>query len=116
MSLPVKIVMIEDDEGHARLIERNIRRSGVNNEILPFTNGTDAVKYLFGKVTMYPHFNQKARNMILYFLKKHFKDPDGLVIPIDPANIDLNTEEMKKIFRAWGWRRQPVERRDQMLR
>lgn len=48
MSLPVKIVMIEDDEGHARLIERNIRRSGVNNEILPFTNGTDAVKYLFG--------------------------------------------------------------------
>ncbi|MBN9586603.1 MAG: hypothetical protein BGN84_02275 [Afipia sp. 62-7] len=48
MSLPVKIVMIEDDEGHARLIERNIRRSGVNNEIIPFTNGTDAVKYLFG--------------------------------------------------------------------
>ncbi len=48
MSLAVKIIMIEDDEGHARLIERNIRRSGVNNEIVPFTNGTDAVKYLFG--------------------------------------------------------------------
>jgi len=48
MSLPVKIIMVEDDEGHARLIERNIRRSGVNNEIVPFTNGTDAVKYLFG--------------------------------------------------------------------
>jgi CheY-like chemotaxis protein len=45
---PVTIIMIEDDEGHARLIERNIRRSGVNNEIVPFTNGTDAVKYLFG--------------------------------------------------------------------
>jgi CheY-like chemotaxis protein len=41
--------MIEDDEGHARLIERNIRRSGVNNEIIPFTNGTDAVNYLLGK-------------------------------------------------------------------
>ncbi len=48
MSKPVTIIMIEDDEGHARLIERNIRRSGVNNEILPFTNGTDAVHYLFG--------------------------------------------------------------------
>jgi CheY-like chemotaxis protein len=48
MSNPVTIIMIEDDEGHARLIERNIRRSGVNNEILPFTNGTDAVAYLFG--------------------------------------------------------------------
>ncbi|HEY7845309.1 MAG TPA: response regulator [Bradyrhizobium sp.] len=45
---PVTIVMIEDDEGHARLIERNIRRSGVNNEIIPFTNGTDAMKHLFG--------------------------------------------------------------------
>ena len=48
MSKPVTIIMIEDDEGHARLIERNIRRSGVNNEIIPFTNGTDAVNYLFG--------------------------------------------------------------------
>jgi DNA-binding response OmpR family regulator len=45
---PVTIIMIEDDEGHARLIERNIRRSGVNNEIVPFSNGTDAVRYLFG--------------------------------------------------------------------
>ena len=49
MSNPVTIIMIEDDEGHARLIERNIRRSGVNNEIVPFTNGTDAVNYLFGQ-------------------------------------------------------------------
>jgi CheY-like chemotaxis protein len=40
--------MIEDDEGHARLIERNIRRAGVNNEIVPFSNGTDAVRFLFG--------------------------------------------------------------------
>jgi CheY-like chemotaxis protein len=49
MSKPVTIIMIEDDAGHARLIERNIRRSGVNNEIIPFTNGTDAINYLFGR-------------------------------------------------------------------
>lgn len=48
MSNPVSIVMVEDDEGHARLIERNIRRSGVNNEIKAFTNGTDALAHLFG--------------------------------------------------------------------
>ncbi|MCB1466998.1 MAG: response regulator [Rhizobiaceae bacterium] len=40
--------MVEDDEGHARLIEKNIRRAGVNNEIIPFTNGTDALNYMFG--------------------------------------------------------------------
>jgi len=44
----VCIVMIEDDEGHARLIEKNIRRAGVTNEILPFTDGTSALAHLFG--------------------------------------------------------------------
>ena len=45
---PVQIVMIEDDEGHARLIERNIRRAGINNEIAPFASGTAALAYLLG--------------------------------------------------------------------
>ena len=48
MTEHVQIIMVEDDEGHARLIEKNIRRAGVNNEIIPFANGTDAVKFLFG--------------------------------------------------------------------
>jgi CheY-like chemotaxis protein len=48
MNRPVTIVMIEDDEGHARLIERNLRRAGVNNEIVPFANGTAALDHLFG--------------------------------------------------------------------
>jgi CheY-like chemotaxis protein len=46
---PVTIIMIEDDAGHARLIEKNIRRAGVANEIVPFTNGTDALRYLLGE-------------------------------------------------------------------
>jgi CheY-like chemotaxis protein len=49
VGLPVSIVMIEDDEGHATLIERNIRRAGVNNEIRPFTSGTAALEYLLGE-------------------------------------------------------------------
>lgn len=48
MTTPVSIVMVEDDEGHARLIEKNIRRAGVNNEIIPFKDGTSALAYLFG--------------------------------------------------------------------
>lgn len=62
------------------------------------------LKFLFGKVTMYTHFNPKARNMILYFLKKHFNDPDNLVVPKEPANIDLHPEEMKKIFTSWRYK------------
>jgi hypothetical protein len=62
------------------------------------------IKYLFGKVTMYPHFNRNARNMILYFLNKHFGDPENLVVPIEPADIDLNKDEMKKLFRSWRYK------------
>ncbi len=45
---PVTIVMIEDDEGHARLIEKNIRRAGVNNEIAHFESGTGGLGFLLG--------------------------------------------------------------------
>jgi len=43
---PVTIVMIEDDEGHARLIERNIRRAGISNHIRHFADGTTALEFL----------------------------------------------------------------------
>jgi CheY-like chemotaxis protein len=49
MTEHVTIVMIEDDEGHARLIEKNIRRAGVRNEIVPFSDGTSAMAYLFAE-------------------------------------------------------------------
>jgi CheY-like chemotaxis protein len=45
---PVTILLIEDDPGHARLIEKNVRRAGVNNAIMPFADGTSALAYLFG--------------------------------------------------------------------
>ena len=43
---PVNIILIEDDEGHARLIEKNIRRAGISNGIQHFTDGTSALTYL----------------------------------------------------------------------
>lgn len=42
----VTIVMIEDDEGHARLIEKNVRRAGVSNQIVHFASGNPAIDYL----------------------------------------------------------------------
>ena len=45
---PVTIILIEDDPGHARLIEKNVRRAGVNNAIVPFTDGTSALDFFFG--------------------------------------------------------------------
>ena len=42
----VTMVMIEDDEGHARLIEKNIRRAGISNAIRHFTDGATALDFL----------------------------------------------------------------------
>ena len=48
MTQPVTIAMVEDDEGHARLIEKNLRRAGVHNEIVSLTDGASAIAFLFG--------------------------------------------------------------------
>lgn len=56
------------------------------------------VKYFFGKMTMYPSYVRKGRDMILYFLKKHFNDPDDLIIPMKPLKIETDEKELEQIF------------------
>lgn len=56
------------------------------------------VKYFFGKMTMYPSYVRKGRDMILYFLKKHFNDPDNLIIPMKPLKIETDEKELEKLF------------------
>ncbi|MEL7585450.1 MAG: GNAT family N-acetyltransferase [Prolixibacteraceae bacterium] len=56
------------------------------------------IKYFFGKVTMYTHFNLDARNLILYFFHKYFRDQENLVYPKKPMELNLNLESLEKIF------------------
>lgn len=56
------------------------------------------IEYFFGKVTMYTSFNIQARNMILYFMKKYFRDTQRLVEPIIPLSIDIDENQMRQIF------------------
>lgn len=56
------------------------------------------LKYFFGKMTMYPSFNRQSRDMILYFLHKHFGDTEGLVTPITPLKTDTPFSELAKTF------------------
>lgn len=55
-------------------------------------------KFFFGKMTMYPSYIRKGRDMILYFLKKHFDDKDNLIVPIKPLKIDTSEDELSAIF------------------
>jgi len=58
------------------------------------------IKYYFGKVTMYTHFNQRARDYILYFLYKYFGDKEKLVYPKNPLKINTTEKELKSIFKG----------------
>lgn len=56
------------------------------------------VKYFFGKMTMYPSYHRLGRDMILYFLKKHFSDKDGLITPTHPLKIEADETLLKQLF------------------
>lgn len=56
------------------------------------------LKYFFGKMTMYPSFNKQARDMILYFLGKHFGDRQRLVYAVEPLQIETDPEVLRKLF------------------
>ena len=56
------------------------------------------VKYFFGKMTMYPSYIRRGRDMILYFLKKHFDDKDNLITPMKPLKIETDPAELAKLF------------------
>jgi CheY-like chemotaxis protein len=76
-AVPVTILLIEDDPGHARLIEKNVRRAGVNNEIVPLADGTSALAHLFG------HDKQGVRTVgqaLLVLLDLNLPDMSGIDI------------------------------------
>jgi hypothetical protein len=49
-------------------------------------------------MTMYPSYDRQARDMILYFLKKHFPDPDQLILPMKPLEIEADSDKLAALF------------------
>jgi hypothetical protein len=58
--------------------------------------------YYFGKVTMYPQLDRMARDMILFFIKKHFPDKENLVAPRPELDLPIQADiaELEAIFTA----------------
>lgn len=63
-------------------------------------------KYYFGKVTMYPQLDRTARDMILYFMQKHFPDREKLVAPKPELELPILTDpvQLEAIFTADNYR------------
>jgi CheY-like chemotaxis protein len=104
----VTIVMVEDDEGHPRLIEKNIRRAGVNNEIIPFTDGTSAFEYMLGADGS---GEASARRHLLVLLDLNLPDMTGVDILAkvkanrhtrpSPVVILTTTDDQREIQRCY---------------
>ena len=70
----INILLVEDDLGHARLIQKNLRRGGINNPITHLTTGKAAVDFLLGE----EEFAEKARpDHLLMLLDMNMPEMDG---------------------------------------
>ena len=63
-------------------------------------------KYFFGKVTMYPRLERTSRDMILYFIQKHFPDKDALVTVRPELNLPIisDFDWLASIFNSDNYR------------
>ncbi len=108
MGNAVKIIMIEDDEGHARLIEKNIRRAGVTNEIVAFSDGTAALQHLFAKDSQTGADRQQP---LLILLDLNLPDMSGIdilkrvkedeVLKRAPVVVLTTTDDKREIQRCY---------------
>ncbi|MBD8490790.1 GNAT family N-acetyltransferase [Echinicola sp. CAU 1574] len=62
------------------------------------------VKYLFGKVTMYPHFNAEARDLLLYFMNHYFPDKEHLVEPLTPLPYKTDISSIEGVFEGLDYK------------
>ena len=103
---PVTIVMIEDDEGHARLIERNIRRAGIANAVRHFLDGGTALDFLFAHEE-----GPKANGPALILLDLNLPDMSGIDIlrqikenkylKASPVVVLTTTDDSQEIKRCY---------------
>jgi CheY-like chemotaxis protein len=91
---PVTILLVEDDPGHARLIERNLRRAHMTNAIVRLSDGQQAVDYLFKERT----YAEASHAMpLLMLLDLNLPGLDGYQV-LTRLKADAHTRHMPVII------------------
>jgi len=78
MNKEVVILIAEDDEGHAALIKKNLKRAGISNEIVHFKDGVEALDFLMGSNGGEPH--RKSNSAYLLLLDIRMPKVDGVEV------------------------------------
>jgi len=106
MNRELVILLVEDDEGHATLIQKNLRRSGIKNKYLHFKDGQEILDFLFF-IGDGPHRNVDQTYMMLLdirmprvdgieVLKKVKEDKELNNIPITMLTTTDNPDEINR--------------------
>jgi CheY-like chemotaxis protein len=86
----VSILIVEDDPGHARLIERNLRRAKISNGISRVENGREALDFLFSE----GDFAGRDRpSPLLVLLDLNMPVMDGYQV-LERMKADLRTKQI----------------------
>lgn len=62
------------------------------------------MKYFFGKITMYPHYNNDARILLAYFFSKYFSDTEKLVYPEEPMPLSYDVAKCERLFNGGSYK------------
>lgn len=61
-------------------------------------------RYFLGKITIYDSMDTEARDLMLYFYQKYFRDPDGLMWPFHPTRIEMDYNKLVKLFNGRNYK------------
>lgn len=87
MKNEVTILIAEDDEGHAALIKRNLRRIGISNQIVHFRDGQEVLDFLFGE-----NSTEAKSSEVSYFLLLDIRMPK-----VDGVEVLMRIKEDKEL-------------------
>ena len=110
MSSPdsVTILLVEDDPGHARLIEKNLRRGRITNELIIIRDGKEAEDYLFGE-GRYVGFQRPSQLLVLLDLNLPVKDGFQVLqrlksddqTKLIPVVVVTSTDDNREVLRCY---------------
>ena len=73
----VTIMVVDDDQGHVELVRRNLRRAGINNPMVLFGTGTEALDYIFCRGA---HVGRNGNGELLVLLDINMPGLDGVEV------------------------------------
>lgn len=117
----IEILIAEDDEGHANLVKKNLRRAGITNKILHFKDGQEILDFLFFKGDG-PHIETGKAYLLLLdirmprasgvdVLQAIKKDPELRKLPVIMLTTSDNPEEIERchLYGCSNYITKPVE-------